>query len=48
MKHFMKEITKKNQQGFRIPNSFEEKEISFMSNGKYMIIHLVVGLIKNT
>ena len=25
-----------------------KKEINYMSNGKYMILHLIVGLIKKT
>ena len=38
---YEKEIQKTNQQEFRI-----EKVINYMSNGKVMIIHLIVELIK--
>ena len=40
---YEKELQKTNQKEFKI-----EKEISYMSNGKAMIIHLIAGLIKKT
>ena len=46
----MKKNSKKtNQKEFRIEKmSLKEKKINYMSNGKDMIIHLIVGLIKKT
>ena len=50
LKHFMKKNSKKtNQKEFRIEKmSLKEKKINYMSNGKDMIIHLIVGLIKKS
>ena len=45
-KNLWKKLQKTNQQGFRILEPFREKGISYMSNGKYTIIHLVPGLTK--
>ena len=41
-----KELQKTNQEEFRIEKVIRRKEINFMLNGKVMIIHLIVGLIK--
>ena len=47
LEHFMKKnyrrLIKKN---LELKNYLKEKLISFMSNGKVIIIHLIVGLIK--
>ena len=50
LKHFMKKNSKKtNQKEFRIEKmSLKENKINYMSNGKDMIIHLIVGLIKKS
>ena len=50
LKHFMKKNSKKtNQKEFRIEKmSLKEKKINYMSNGKDMIIHLIVELIKKS
>ena len=37
-----------NQEEFRIEKVIREKEKSFMSKGKAMIIHLTAGLMKKT
>ena len=42
---FMKKI---NQKEFRTEKVLKEKVINCMSNGKGIIIHLIVGLIKKT
>ena len=42
------ELQKINQDEFRVKKVIKKKEISCMSNGKSMIIHLKSGLIKNT
>ena len=41
-----KELQKTNQQELRIKKVIKEKLINYMSNGKIMITHLIVGLIK--
>ena len=43
---YEKELQKTNQKEFRIEKIIKKKEISCMLNGKVMIIHLIVGLIK--
>ena len=43
---YEKELQKTNQQEFRIEKVIKEKVINYMSNGKVMIVHLIVGLIK--
>ena len=43
---YEKELQKTNQKEFRIEKVIKKKETSYMSNGKDMIIHLIVGLIK--
>ena len=45
---FEKEFQKISQEKFRIEKVPERKVINFMSNGKDMIIHLIVGLMKKT
>ena len=43
---YEQEMQKTNPEGFRIEKvKLNEKERSYMSNGKVMIIHLLVGLI---
>ena len=44
----MKELQKTNQEEFRIKKYLRKEETSYLSNGKGMIIHLIVGLIKKT
>ena len=46
---FEKELQRTNQKAFRIERIIKrkEKERSYMSNGKDIIIHLIVGFIKN-
>ena len=43
---YEKELQKTNQEEFRIEKVIRQKEINFMLNGKDIIIHLIVGLIK--
>ena len=43
-----KELQKTNQKEFRIERKLLKKVINYMSNGKGIIIHLIVGLIKKT
>ena len=43
-----KELQKIDQQEFRIEKVIKKKGENYMSNGKDMIIHLIVGLIKKT
>ena len=43
---YEKELQKTNQKEFRIEKLLNEKVINCISNGKDMIIHLIVGLIK--
>ena len=43
---YEKELQKTNQEEFRIEKVIKEKVISFMLNGKVVIIYLIVGLIK--
>ena len=45
---YEKELQKTNQEKFRIGKVPKKKVINFISNGKGMIIHLIVGLIKKT
>ena len=45
---YEKELQKTSQEKFRIKKYLKEKVINCMSNGKGMIIHLIVGLIKKT
>ena len=46
MPFYEKELQKTNQNEFRIEKLIKRKGNSYMSNGKDMIIHLIVGLIK--
>ena len=41
-----KQLQKTNQQEFRIEKVIKKKVMNYISNGKVMIIHLIVGLIK--
>ena len=43
---YEKELQMTNQKEFRIEKVIKEKVINYMLNGKIMIIHLIVGLIK--
>ena len=43
---YEKELQKTNQEEFRIEKVIRRKGINFMLNGKDIIIHLIVGLIK--
>ena len=43
---YEKELQKKNQEEFRIEKVIKRKVIKYMLNGKDIIIHLIVGLIK--
>ena len=43
---YEKELQKTNQEEFRIKKVIKQKEINFKLNGKDMIIHLIVGLVK--
>ena len=43
---YEKELQKTNQKEFKIEKELKEKVINYMSNGKDIIIHLIVGLIK--
>ena len=43
---YEKELQKRNQEEFRIEKVIRRKEINVMGSGKVMIIHLIVGLIK--
>ena len=43
---YEKKLQKTNQKEFRIKKKLKEKVINYMSNGKVMVIHLIVGLIK--
>ena len=43
---YEKELQKPNQKEFRIEKVIKRKVINYMSNRKFMIIHLIVGLIK--
>ena len=43
---YEKELQKTNQEEFRIEKVTRQKGDKFMLNGKVMIIHLIVGLIK--
>ena len=43
-----KELQKTTQKEFRIEKVLKKKMINFMSNGKSITIHLIVGLIKKT
>ena len=43
-----KEFQKTNQKEFRIETVLKRKDDNYMSNGKGIIIHLIVGLIKKT
>ena len=45
---YEKELQKIDQQEFRTEKVIKKKMINYMSNGKDMIIHLIVGLIKKT
>ena len=44
---YEKELQKTSEKEFRIEKVLKKKVINYMSNGKDMIIHLIVGLIKN-
>ena len=44
---YEKELQKTNQQEFRREKVIKEKAMNYMSNGKVMIVHLIVGLIKD-
>ena len=41
-----KELQKTNQKEFRIQKVLKKKVINYMSNGKFMIYHLIARLIK--
>ena len=41
-----KKLPKTNQEEFRIEKVINKKDDNYMSNGKDMTIHLIVGLIK--
>ena len=45
---YEKELQKTNQKEFRIEKVIKKKEIIYMSNGKVMTIHLILGMIKKT
>ena len=45
---YKKELQKTNQEEFRIKKVTKKKVINYMLNGRDMIIHLIVGLIKRT
>ena len=45
---YEKELQKTNQKEIRIEKIHKKKMINYMSNGKIMIILLIVGLIKKT
>ena len=45
---YEKELQKTTQKEFRIEKVLKKKMINFMSNGKSITIHLIVGLIKKT
>ena len=45
---YQKEWQKTNQEEFRIEKVIKEKEINYISNGKVMMRHLIVGLNKKT
>ena len=45
---YEKELQKIDQQEFRTEKVIKKKVINYIFNGKDMIIHLIVGLIKNT
>ena len=45
---YEKELQRTNQEEFRIEKVIKKKETSYMSNGKHMIMHSVVGSIKKT
>ena len=47
-KFYEKELQKTDQKEFRIEKVLKKMVISYMSNGKVMIIHLIVGLIRKT
>ena len=44
---YEKELQKTNQKEFRIEKVNKKRMINYVSNGKIMVIHLIVGLIKN-
>ena len=45
--HFIKkQLQKTNKKKFRIEQVLKKKVISYMLNGKIMIIHVIAGLIK--
>ena len=43
---YEKELQKTNQKEFRIEKVIQKKEINYMSNGKVIIVYLILGLIK--
>ena len=47
-KFYEKELQKTDQKEFRIEKVLKKMVISYMPNGKVMIIYLIVGLIKKT
>ena len=47
-KFYEKELQKTNHKEFRIKKVIKERELSYMSNEKVMIVYLIVGLIKKT
>ena len=47
-KFYEKELQKTDQKEFRIEKVLKKMVISYMSNRKVMIIHLIVGLIRKT
>ena len=45
---YEKELQKTNQEEFRIEKVIRRKGVNFMLHGKDIIIHLIVGLTKQT
>ena len=45
---YEKELQGTNRQEFKIEKVVRKKEINYMSNGKVIIVHLIVGLTKKT
>ena len=45
---YEKELQKTNQKEFRMKKCLKEKVINCISNGRGIVIHLIVGLIKKT
>ena len=45
---YKKELKRQIKKSLKQKKSLKEKEINYMSNGKFMIIHLIAGLINKT